>query len=84
MRIYEERIQPRTIKVIVDYVCDGCGRSESKVGVLFPVAIEVNFNEEMGSRDEYDYCTDCLIERADILIAAGSKAELVTGNDETK
>lgn len=49
---------------------------------LFPVAIEVNYGEEFGARDEYEFCDPCLIGKADALVAAGSRAELVTGSGE--
>jgi hypothetical protein len=69
---------------VVEYKCDRCGVSEedSEGGWLFPVAIEVNMDEEFGSRDEYDYCNPCLIALADVLVAAGSRSELVTGGTE--
>lgn len=67
--------------VLVAESCDGCGFVATTSCQLVAVAIEVNAGEEMGRRDEYDYCDDCLIERAPLLVAAGSRAELVTGEE---
>lgn len=80
MRRYEIKKQMVRREVLVAEECDGCGvaAADAEFG-LFPVAIEVNLGEEGGSRDEYDYCNDCLVERADRLIAAGSRAPFVTG-----
>lgn len=59
--------------------CDGCGN-----GTAYPieVVISVHEGEVGGRRDEYDFCDDCLIERAPLLVAAGSRAPIVTGEDE--
>lgn len=80
MRRYE--IQEVTVRqeVLVEERCDGCGETadDAEFG-LFPVAIEVNLGEEGGARDEYDYCNDCLVQRADLFVAAGSRAPYVTG-----
>jgi hypothetical protein len=75
VRRYEVRDVTVQREVLVEESCDGCGATAG----LIPVAIEVNDGEEFGRRDEYDYCDDCLMARADLLIAAGSRAELVTG-----
>lgn len=83
MKRYERQEKTQYMHVLVEYKCDGCGKTEKELGYLglMEVAIEVNYNEEFGSRDEYDYCNDCLIERAPLFVAAGSTSELVTGND---
>jgi hypothetical protein len=79
MRRYERRDVTVTRDVEVEYICDRCGIPEAQadMGWLYPVVIEVNAGEEGGSRDEYDYCNDCLIAIADILRAAGSRSPLV-------
>ena len=59
-----------------DPTCDGCGAVDH---YLTLVVIEVGDGEEMGGRDEYEWCNDCLIDRAPALVAAGSTADLVTG-----
>lgn len=61
-----------------DPTCDGCATVDYYLTV---VVIEVNEGEEMGGRDEYELCNDCLIKRAPALVAAGSTAELVTGEE---
>lgn len=82
MRRYETRERTTQHHVLVEETCDGCGRTPADaVSPLILVAIEVNHGEEQGARDEYDYCDDCLIERADRLVAAGSRSPLVTGGD---
>lgn len=70
-------------EVLVEYTCDRCGVAEKETALgLIPVAIEVNYGEEYGRRDEYDYCNDCLVAFvAPLLVAAGSKSELVTGSE---
>lgn len=62
----------------VSTVCDGCG---VVVYYSVTVVISVNEDEEGGQRDEYDFCDDCLLERADALVAAGSRAPLVNGEE---
>jgi hypothetical protein len=81
VRRYETQQVTITREVEVEATCNGCGvtEDEAEFGYLFPVAIEVNVGEEQGRRDEYDYCNDCLIGRADALLAAGSRSELVGG-----
>jgi hypothetical protein len=81
MRRYEAREQTVVREVEVEARCDGCGIAEAETEWrrLMPVAIEVDPGEEFGRRDEYDYCDPCLIERADVLKAAGSRSELVGG-----
>lgn len=59
--------------------CDGCGAID--LMGLVEVVISVNEGEEGGRRDEYDFCDDCLVERAPLLVAAGSRAPIVTGED---
>lgn len=81
MRKYERKETTQFMEILVEYKCDICGRTDKECGGLFAVAIEVNYNEEFGSRDEYDYCEECLMVKADVLVAAGSTAELVTGNN---
>lgn len=82
MKRYEDRVESVRISSLVEHCCDGCGiwAQDAEFG-LTPVAIEVNVDEgilgEFGSRDEYDYCNDCLIERAEALLAAGSRSEIV-------
>ena len=63
---------------LTGYVCDGCG-TENDGYDMVQVIIAVHEGEEGGRRDEYDYCDDCLVERAPLFVAAGSKAPLVTG-----
>jgi hypothetical protein len=79
MRRYEPREVTSEVEVCVEYTCDGCGidAESAEYRYLFPVTIEVNYGEEFGTRDEYDYCHDCLMERADLLVKVGSKSELV-------
>lgn len=76
MRHYKVRTQ--SIEYLDRTTCDGCGAADP---YLMVVAIEVHLGEEGGRRDEYDYCDHCLLERADALVAAGSRSELVTGED---
>lgn len=80
MQRYEMRKETNTLRVLVERICDGCGKSADNE-YLMPVAIEVNMGEEYGRRDEYDYCNTCLIARAAVLVAAGSRSALVTGED---
>ncbi len=56
--------------------CTDCGVVDY---YLTLIVIEVNDGEEMGGRDEFEVCNDCLLARASALVAAGSTAELVTG-----
>ena len=65
----------------VGTTCDRCG-----MACQYPitVVISVHEGEEGGRRDEYDYCDDCLVEMAPALVAAGSRAELVTGEVPTE
>lgn len=82
MKRYEYKEVTQFQEVLVEYKCDGCGaRPVGLAGRLIPVAIEVNYQEEFGSRDEYDYCDGCLVSKAPLFEAAGSTSELVTGND---
>ena len=78
MRRYEVRTVTVEREEYAGTVCDGCGSDEP---YLIAVAIEVNYGEEFGARDEYDYCDGCLERRADALVAAGSRSALVTGED---
>jgi hypothetical protein len=83
-RVRHYGVRPVTVEreILVAVTCDGCGAADTDVpGGLIPVVIEVNVGEEMGSRDEYDYCDDCIRGRAAALVAAGSRAPLVTGVD---
>jgi hypothetical protein len=59
------------------YQCDGCGATGLRGYDVIRVVIEVHEGEEGGGRDEYDYCDDCLVARAPLLAAAGSRAPLV-------
>jgi hypothetical protein len=83
MRRYEQREVIYLNDVEVEAKCDRCGISEedADMGWLCPVVIAVNPGEEGGARDEYDYCNDCLIAIADVLVAAGSRARLVAPED---
>jgi len=78
-----QRFERRTVTVerefLVEEKCDGCGVLGEDTDGLIVVSIEVNIGEEFGRRDDFDYCNDCLVERADALVAAGSRCELVTG-----
>lgn len=80
MKRYETRAVPR--RCLAEETCDGCGvpSEPHAMGRLTSVAIEVDPGEEGGRRDEYDYCDDCLVARAEALTAAGSRAPLVTGD----
>lgn len=80
-RRYERQMQP--VRVDVGGFCDGCGITEADAEFqsLTRVIIDVGFGEEGSHVDDLDYCNDCLIVRADALVAAGSKAPLVTGEE---
>lgn len=78
MRRYEIRETTVREQALVEASCDGCGWSTRYPSQLISVVIEVHEGEEGGSRDEYEYCDDCLVARAAALVAAGSRAELVT------
>lgn len=82
MQRFELREQVVRHLVLVDYRCDGCGVADDETDGLIPVAIEVNLGEEGGRRDEFDFCDPCLRRKAAVLVAAGSRAPLVTGEDE--
>lgn len=75
----------RTEQVTVDrevatgLACDGCGLADPYGYETVAVVIAVNECEEGGSRDEYDFCNDCLVQRAPMLVAAGSRAPVVAG-----
>lgn len=75
-----KRYETRTVEQrhYVGETCDGCGNTGP---YLVEVVISVNEGEEGGRRDEYDFCDDCLVERAPALVAAGSRAPIVTGED---
>jgi hypothetical protein len=79
-RRYEQQMRPH--RVDVGGFCDGCGilEADAEFG-LTRVIIDVGFGDEGSAVDDLDYCTDCLIARADALVAAGSTAPLVTGVD---
>jgi hypothetical protein len=83
VRRYERREVVAHQQVLVEAKCDRCGVTEDEAegAWLCPVAIEVNLREEEGRRDEYDYCNPCLVAIADVLVAAGSKSGLLTGED---
>jgi hypothetical protein len=83
VRRYEDRQVTVTRTVEVGAICDRCGVAEAaaEFGSLIAVAIEVNYGEEFGRRDEYDYCNPCLVTVADTLVAAGSRSELVGADD---
>lgn len=73
-----KRYETRTIEQqrYTGATCDGCGYTGP---YLIEVVISVHEGEEGGRTDEYDYCDDCLTERTPALIAAGSRAPIVTG-----
>lgn len=75
-----KRYETRTVGLeqYAGATCDGCGTNDP---YLVEVVISVHQGEEGGRVDEYDYCDDCLIERAPLLAAAGSRAPLVTGEE---
>lgn len=81
MRRYEYKEVTQFQEVLIEYKCDGCGATDQEAGGLIPVAIEVNYQEEFGSRDEYEYCDHCLVAKAPLFVSVGSTSELVTGND---
>lgn len=69
-------------EVEVEAKCDGCGVAEADTELgLIPVAIEIDYGNCFGRRDELDFCNDCLIEKSPLFVAAGSKCSLVTGKD---
>jgi hypothetical protein len=76
MRHYETQIVEQ--RRYVGDSCDGCGTNGP---YLVTVVISVHEGEEGGRRDEYDYCDECLIERAPALVAAGSKAPIVAAEE---
>lgn len=80
MKRYET--QQRAIEVLAATSCDGCGLEPGWTGDLVSVVISVNAGEEGGSVDEYDYCDDCLVARAPLLVAAGSCADLVSSEPD--
>jgi hypothetical protein len=86
MRRYEKQKVTQTMEVLVEAKCDRCGVAEkdADMGWLCPVVIEVNRDEEGGATDKYDYCNDCLVALADVFVAAGSRAPLVTGSEEIR
>jgi hypothetical protein len=71
----------KVVEVFAGRVCDGCGLEDPHGYETMEVVISVHANEEGGSVDRYDYCDDCLVERAPALKAAGSRAFLVTGEE---
>ncbi len=77
MKIYGVRTVER--EECVGATCDGCGAPEPPDMAHTEVEVAVGAGEEGGGRDVYDYCNDCLVERAAALEAAGSRAPLVTG-----
>jgi hypothetical protein len=80
MRRYEFQEVTRPARVLVSVTCNGCGADGGPEGEeLLEVTIAVNEGEEGGRRDELDYCNDCLVARAPALVAAGSRALIVTG-----
>lgn len=83
MRRYEVREVTVHQEVEVEAKCDGCGIAEDQTefGSLVPVVIEINLDEEGGRRDELDFCDDCLMARAALFVAAGSRAPYVTGEE---
>lgn len=83
MKRFERKTVEVSQDVLVAATCDRCGISQevAEYGLLIPVAIEVNYGEEFGRRDEYDYCNPCLVTIADRFVAAGSRSALVTGED---
>lgn len=78
MKRYETR--PTPMRRLAGTVCDGCGLEQGFGPSFAEVIISVHEGEEGGGRDEYDYCDDCLVQRAPALVAAGSRAPLVTGD----
>jgi hypothetical protein len=66
-------------EVLAEATCDRCGWSTRYASELITVVISVHEGEEGGAVDECDYCDDCIVELAPVLVAAGSKAEMVTG-----
>lgn len=74
MKIYEMRTTQ--LKTYVGAKCDGCGSDGPH---LIEVVISVNEGEEGGACDVYDYCDDCFDDRIPALVAAGSRAPIVTG-----
>lgn len=76
MKHYETRTAE--LRHYAGATCDGCGAADPD---LIEVVVSVNEGEEGGRRDEYDYCDGCLMERAPALVAAGSRAPLLTGKD---
>jgi hypothetical protein len=79
MKRYATRMVIRAVQVPETVICDGCGIPDNLAGGLHEVVLSVSEGEEGGRRDELDLCDPCLVERAPALIAAGSRAPLVTG-----
>lgn len=79
--IYEDREVTVRRETHVGTRCDGCGKVARYSPEFITVVISVHEGEEGGARDEYDYCDDCLVARAPLLAAAGSRADLVTPED---
>lgn len=83
VRHFELREVTKREYVLIRTTCNRCGvdETDSDGGRVHPVAIEIDDGEEGGSRDEFDLCDPCLVELADVFVAAGSKAPLVTGQE---
>lgn len=79
MKRYEVQEKTYREEVLVEVKCDECGALEqdTRWGRLIPVTIHIDPGEEGGATDELDYCDDCLVAKADALVAAGSTSELV-------
>lgn len=79
MKRYEFRDRLCPVRELVATVCDGCGAIEVPGDFFHELTIAVSEGEEGGRRDDLDLCDDCLRSRAPALVAAGSRAPLVTG-----
>ncbi len=80
MKLHKDKTVTQTITVLDKVICDGCGNEEG-VYPFSEVIISVRDGEEGGKVDTLDYCDDCMIDRARILIEAGSTAPFLTGGD---
>lgn len=75
------RTEEATYQRTVDdgYQCDGCGMRDPHGYDTVTVTISIHEGEEGGGVDEYHYCDDCLVQRAEAFVAAGSRAPIVAG-----
>jgi hypothetical protein len=81
MRKYEQVSTKQMVTKLVSHTCDLCG-ADSKDKYLIEVIISVNYGQEGGAEDSFDYCNDCFMAEIRLhLLGLGSKAEIVRGDD---